>query len=196
MISRPASGCSTSSRRGRAPSGWSTAPESCADGFPAPRRPRSPAPLAPGASSPAPSPSGAEARENSLLESAEIGHKISKKAYARKEPALRNALLNAQYDLFQANRGPVLIILSGVHAGGRGETANKLTEWMDPRHIRVVAFGPRTPEEAQRPPAWRYWQALPPKGKIGIFLNAWYTEAVQARVRDRVDDDDFHSHIQ
>ena len=109
-----------------------------------------------------------------MLASAEIGHKISKQAYTRKEPALRNALLNAQFDLSQTRFGPVLIILSGVQAAGRGETANKLTEWMDPRHIRVVAFGPRTPEEAERPPAWRYWRALPPKGKIGIFLNAWY----------------------
>ncbi len=131
-----------------------------------------------------------------MLESAEIGHKISKKTYARKEPALRNALLNAQYDLFQAGRGPVLIILSGVHAGGRGETANKLTEWMDPRHIRVVAFGPRTPEEAERPPAWRYWRALPPKGKLGIFLNAWYNEAMRARARGEIDDDRLQSHVQ
>jgi AMP-polyphosphate phosphotransferase len=131
-----------------------------------------------------------------MLESAEIGHTISKQTYARKEPALRKALLNAQFDLSQQARGPVLVILSGVHAGGRGETANKLTEWMDPRHIRVVAFGPRTPEEAQRPPAWRYWQALPPRGKIGIFLNAWYNEAIQARVRRSIDDDDFHSHVQ
>lgn len=131
-----------------------------------------------------------------MLASAEIGHKISKQAYARKEPALRNALLNAQFDLSQTRCGPVLIILSGVQAAGRGETANKLTEWMDPRHIRVVAFGPRTPEEAERPPAWRYWRALPPKGKIGIFLNAWYNEAMHARARGKIDDDRLHSHVQ
>jgi len=131
-----------------------------------------------------------------MLESAEIGHKISKRTYASKEPELRNALLNAQFDLSQTRRGPVLIILSGVQAGGRGETANKLTEWMDPRHIRVVAFGPRTPEEAERPPAWRYWRALPPKGKIGIFLNAWYNEAMYARARGTIDDDRLHSHLQ
>jgi polyphosphate:AMP phosphotransferase len=131
-----------------------------------------------------------------MLESAEIGHRISKKAYARKEPLLRKALLNAQFDLSQTRCGPVLIILSGVHAGGRGETANKLTEWMDPRHIRVVAFGPRSPEEAERPPAWRYWRALPPKGKIGIFLNAWYNEAMQARARGRIDDERLSSHVQ
>jgi polyphosphate:AMP phosphotransferase len=135
-----------------------------------------------------------------MLESAEIGHKISKKTYARREPQLRKALLNAQFDLSQTKRGPVLIILSGVHAAGRGETANKLTEWMDPRHIRVVAFGPRTPEEVARPPAWRYWRALPPRGKLGIFLNGWYNEpmleAMHARARGKIDDDRLHSHVQ
>src|SRR5512132_4215648 len=109
-----------------------------------------------------------------MLESAEIGHRVSRQVYAREEPKLRETLLNAQYDLSQSGRGPVLLIISGVEGGGRGETANKLTEWMDPRHIRVIAFGPRTLEEATRPPARRYWRALPPKGKVGIFLNAWY----------------------
>ena len=111
-----------------------------------------------------------------MLESAELGHRISKKTYARAEPKLRDALLNAQYDLSQSKRGPVLLLISGVEAGGRGETANKLTEWMDPRHIHVVAFGPRTQEEAARPAAWRYWRVLPPKGRLGIFMNAWYNE--------------------
>jgi AMP-polyphosphate phosphotransferase len=131
-----------------------------------------------------------------MLESAEIGHRVSKQVYAREEPKLREALLNAQYDLSQSGRGPVLLIISGVEGGGRGETANKLTEWMDPRHIRVVAFGPRTPEEATRPPAWRYWRALPPKGKVGIFLNAWYNEAMLAHIHGEIDDDRLHSHVQ
>src|SRR5512132_2325004 len=131
-----------------------------------------------------------------MLESAEIGHRVSKQVYAREEPKLREALLNAQYDLSQAGRGPALLIISGVEAGGRSETANKLTEWMDPRHIRVVAFGPSAPEEAVRPRAWRYWRALPPKGKLGIFLTAWYDEAISAGVRGEIDDDRLHSHVQ
>ena len=86
-----------------------------------------------------------------MLESAEIGHAVSKAAFAREEPKLREALLNAQYDLAQAKRGPVLLIITGVEGGGRGETANKLTEWMDPRHIRVIAFGPRDAGGARAP---------------------------------------------
>jgi AMP-polyphosphate phosphotransferase len=117
-----------------------------------------------------------------MLESAEIGHRIAKSTYAREEPKLREALLNAQYDLYAANVGPVLMIISGVESGGRGETANKLTEWMDPRHIRVLAFGERTQEENARPPMWRYWRALPPRGRVGIFMNAWYNELLEAHV--------------
>ena len=115
-----------------------------------------------------------------MLETAEVGHAISKASYARQVPRLRQALLNAQFDLSEAKRGPVLILVSGVEGGGRSETANRLTEWMDPRHIRVIAFGPRTAEESARPPQWRYWRALPPRGKIGIFMNAWYNDVVEA----------------
>ena len=130
-----------------------------------------------------------------MLESAEIGHTITKAAYAHDEPRLREALLNAQYDLAQSARGPALLVISGVEGGGRGEIANQLTAWMDPRHIRVVAFGPRTPEEEARPPAWRYWRALPAKGKVGIFMNAWYSEMLAARVRGEIDDGELHARM-
>jgi polyphosphate:AMP phosphotransferase len=131
-----------------------------------------------------------------MLESAEIGHKVPKRVYAREEPKLRELLLNAQFDLSQSGRGPLLLIISGVEGGGRGETANKLTEWMDPRHIHVVAFGPRAPEEAARPPAWRYWRSLPPKGKIGILMNAWYNEAMLAHVQGEIDADQVNTRVQ
>ena len=52
-----------------------------------------------------------------MLESAEIGHRIAKADYAREEPKLREALLNAQWDLSQSGRGPVL--LDHLGCGGR-----------------------------------------------------------------------------
>ena len=131
-----------------------------------------------------------------MLESAEIGHRTSKHVYAREEPKLREALLNAQFDLSQSGHGPVLVILSGVEGGGRGETANKLTEWMDPRHIRVVAFGKRTHDDAARPPAWRYWNALPPRGRLGIFLNAWYNEVAVSHIHSDTDNAALHSGLE
>jgi polyphosphate:AMP phosphotransferase len=49
---------------------------------------------------------------------------------------------------------------------------------MDPRHIETNGFRPPTDEERQRPPMWRYWRVLPPKGRIGIFFGSWYTQPI------------------
>ena len=97
-------------------------------------------------------------------------------------PKLREALLDAQYDLFQDGRFPVIVLIGGVDGAGKGETVNLLNEWMDPRHIRTVAFGEPSEEERERPPMWRYWQVLPPKGKIGILFGHWYTQPILDRV--------------
>ena len=123
-----------------------------------------------------------------MLESAEVGHKVPKAVFAREVPKVRAALLTNQFEMGAHQRGPILLLVSGVEGGGRGETANTLNEWMDPRHIRTYAFGGRTPEELARPLAWRYWRALPPRGKIGIFMNAWYRELVVARALERISD--------
>jgi polyphosphate:AMP phosphotransferase len=124
-----------------------------------------------------------------MFESAELGHKIDKATYAREEPKLRQAILNAQYDLAQAKKFPVIILMGGMDGAGRGEIVNRLSEWMDPRHIQTNGMGTATDEEAQRPPMWRFWRALPPKGKVGIFLGSWYTQPFLSWVLDGTSDD-------
>jgi AMP-polyphosphate phosphotransferase len=117
-----------------------------------------------------------------MFESAELGHKLSKGEYKRIEPRLRVDLLNAQYQLSQLGKFPVIVLISGVRGAGKGETVNLLNEWMDPRHIHTHAFDNPSDEESERPPMWRYWRALPPKGKIGILFGSWYTAPIIDRV--------------
>ena len=116
-----------------------------------------------------------------MFESAELGHKIDKHTFKEEVPALREGLLDLQYDLAEAKKFPVIILIGGVDGAGKGETANLLNEWMDPRHIHTYAFGTPTDEESERPHMWRYWRALPPKGKIGIYFGSWYTEPIVKR---------------
>ena len=123
-----------------------------------------------------------------MFESAELGHKLSKEEYKRELPKLREALLNAQFDLGQSKPFPVLIIIGGVDGAGKGETVNVLNEWMDPRHIHTWAFGDPLGEEIERPYMWRFWSRLPPKGKIGIFFGSWYTAPIIKRVLGHSDD--------
>jgi polyphosphate:AMP phosphotransferase len=117
-----------------------------------------------------------------MFESAEIGHKLNKPEYRREEPKLRQALLDAQYDLLEKKKFPVVILVNGVDGAGKGETVNLFNEWMDPRHILTHAFGESNDEESVRPEMWRFWKALPPKGKIGILFGSWYTDPILKRV--------------
>jgi len=110
-----------------------------------------------------------------MFESAEIGHKISKAEWKREIPGLREGLLDAQLDLLQSRKFPVIILVAGVDCAGKGETVNILNEWMDPRHIETHALRGLTDEELERPSMYRYWRVLPPQGKIGIFIGSWYS---------------------
>jgi AMP-polyphosphate phosphotransferase len=126
-----------------------------------------------------------------MFESAELGHSISDRQYDRDEPKLREALLKTQYELLENKSFPVILIIGGVDGAGKGETVNILNEWMDPRHIVTHAFGEMSDEERERPRMWRYWRALPPKGRIGILFGAWHTDPIVGRVTGAVDNAQF-----
>lgn len=118
-----------------------------------------------------------------MFESAELGHKLDDDTYRKQARKLRPELLATQYELLADGTFPVIVLVNGVDGAGKGETVNLLNEWLDPRHVRSRAFGPRTPEEATRPQMWRFWRELPPKGKIGVLFGNWYTDPINGRVQ-------------
>jgi polyphosphate:AMP phosphotransferase len=117
-----------------------------------------------------------------MFESAELGHTVDERRYEREVAKLRADLLDAQYRLLQDKSFPVIVLVNGVDGAGKGETVNILNEWLDPRHVRTRAFGPPTDSERQRPPMYRFWLALPPKGTIGVLFGSWYTDPILGRV--------------
>jgi len=121
-----------------------------------------------------------------MFETAELGRTVSKEDYTARETALRTELLALQERLRDEGRFAVHILINGVDGAGKGETVNLLHEWMDPRYLRAVAFGPPTDEEAARPPYWRYWRSLAPRGRTGIYFGNWYTSPIVDRVDGRM----------
>jgi polyphosphate:AMP phosphotransferase len=130
-----------------------------------------------------------------MFESAEIGHKIARSVYKAKVPQLREELLDAQIDLFTSRKFPVIILIAGVDCAGKGETVNLLNEWMDPRHIETHAVRALTDEEQERPPLWRYWRDLPPRGKIGIFIGTWYSAPLVENVYGKIKNAELDQHL-
>ncbi|MDR2506816.1 MAG: polyphosphate:AMP phosphotransferase [Candidatus Accumulibacter sp.] len=130
-----------------------------------------------------------------MFESAELGHKIDKKAFNEEVPRLRAALLETQLELLQKAAFPVIILISGLDGAGKGETINILHEWMDPRFIMTCAFAAPSGDEREYPFMWRFWHALPPRGRVGIFSGSWYSEPIARQVADDQPDEALSQHM-
>ena len=128
-----------------------------------------------------------------MFEAAEVGRKLAKSDYKAQVPHLRSELLAAQEEFRQAESFPVIVLFAGVDTAGKGETVNLLNEWMDPRWILTRGYTEASSEERERPRLWRYWRDLPPRGRIAIFLSAWYSSPILDRVAGRTSTAEFDS---
>ncbi len=121
-----------------------------------------------------------------MLETAELGQAVDKATYDTQETPLRTALLQVQARL-RDYKLPVVVIFAGIQKAGTGETVNLLNEWMDPRWIKTVAFDDPTQDARERPPFWKFWLALPPRGQLGMLDSAWYERPLRDRIAGRAD---------
>ncbi len=116
-----------------------------------------------------------------MLETAELGHTLAPARYDAQLPALRARLLEAHFAL-RSRKFPVIVIVSGADGAGKGELVHRLNEWLDPRGVATHAFWKPSDEERERPEYWRFWRALPGRGRIGIFFGSWYSTPIIRRV--------------
>ena len=121
-----------------------------------------------------------------MFEAAELGRTVSSADYKARVPALRENLLDVQSQLRAIRRSPVIVLFGGVDGAGKSESVNLLNEWLDTRWLQTRAYGEPSDEEAERPEYWRFWRDLPPRGRIGFFLSAWYSRPLVDRVHRRL----------
>ena len=123
-----------------------------------------------------------------MFETAELGRKVAKPEFKRRAPLLREELLQLQERLRRGQDFQVILLFAGVDGGGKGETVGLLNEWMDPRWLMTRAYDEPSDAERERPEFWRYWRDLPPAGRIGMFLSAWYHAPLLERVYGRINE--------
>jgi AMP-polyphosphate phosphotransferase len=117
-----------------------------------------------------------------MFESTKVGRSVSKDDFKEQQELLRTELLSAQRDLKDSNV-PVIVLISGVEAAGKGEVVNRLNEWLDTRGVQTFAFWDETDEERARPRYWRFWRSMPPRGEISILFGGWYQTPIEHRFK-------------
>jgi polyphosphate:AMP phosphotransferase len=112
-----------------------------------------------------------------MFNTLELGRSVKHKAFQAAETDLRHQLLKVQFELAK-RRFPVIVLVSGVEGAGKGTVVHRFNKWMDPRLIHTHAFWDTNDVERSLPHYWRFWHAMPEKGRMGIFFGSWYTKPI------------------
>ena len=98
---------------------------------------------------------------------------MDKKEYKQKMQALEFRL-SALERTIKEKGVPVIIVLEGWSAAGKGTLLGKLAYTLDPRNFKVHTMARVNEESYLRPMLWSYWTKTPEKGQIAIFDRSWH----------------------
>lgn len=88
---------------------------------------------------------------------------------------------------------PVMIILEGLGASGKGTQINRLIQALDPRGFDVYANDKSTQEERMHPFLWRFWTKVPAQGRIAVFDRSWYRQVTAERFDEKLSEEETES---
>ena len=118
---------------------------------------------------------------------------ISKKTYKERSEELREALLDAQFELQKQQGGPILVLISGNDFAGKAELIYTFYAWLDNRRLNTRAFHLPEGIEKRMPRMWRYWRTLPPAGELGFYLGSWYHQPLMRFSRGEINEARFQA---
>lgn len=121
-----------------------------------------------------------------MLDTLDLDQTLDKNTYRTQIEALMRQLRSLQKTCWDKKQ-PMVVVLEGWAAAGKGGLVKKMVGYMDPRGFTVHPIWPPSPEEQKYPFLWRFWQQLPARGSIGIFYHSWYIHVLEDRLFQRVE---------
>lgn len=117
-----------------------------------------------------------------------------KKAILKETKALKNRLMGQQQQLRDAKL-PVIVLIEGWAAAGKGSLIKELISEIDPRFYSVVS--PMIePEASQRYPfLYPYVKAIPQNGKITFLDSGWMDCAVQKFLKHEITKEEYRRRV-
>ncbi|SHI79089.1 polyphosphate kinase 2, PA0141 family [Tessaracoccus bendigoensis DSM 12906] len=99
------------------------------------------------------------------------------KALYEAELLVLQAELVAMQEWVKETGARVVVVFEGRDAAGKGGAIKRITEYLNPRVVRVVALPAPTERERTQWYFQRYVQHLPAAGEIRLFDRSWYNRA-------------------
>lgn len=108
--------------------------------------------------------------------------------------ALRQYMIGLQ-ERIKEKKLPVIVLVEGWAAAGKGTLINELISEIDPRFYRVVSSVFMPDSEARYPFLYPYAAAIPENGKILFMDGGWMEDAVRKYLRREITEKQYKNRI-
>lgn len=119
----------------------------------------------------------------------------SEKSVVKAEISALKSRLTVQQQQIKQAKLPVVVLIEGWGAAGKGSLISDIILNIDPRSFTVFSINPPTDEEARRPFLWRYFQKIPEAGQFVFFDSGWYGETIQDMMNDGLDGKEYRRRL-
>ncbi|MEL6736672.1 MAG: PPK2 family polyphosphate kinase, partial [Pseudomonadota bacterium] len=113
---------------------------------------------------------------------ANLSDKAAKKRAKKFLKDQRRELSDLQERLYASDTYSVLLVFQGRDAAGKDSTIKHVMSGVNPQGCEVTSFKAPSKTELDHNYLWRCWQAVPSRGRIGIFNRSHYEEVLVVRV--------------
>ncbi len=127
-----------------------------------------------------------------MLEKLDLTKKITKEEYKIIMEDLQLKLSSLERKVREL-KIPVIIVVEGWGASGKGTLINKLILPLDPRGFNVYTTNYLSEEEKLKPFLWKYWVRTPERGRIAIFDKSWYRRTLVERMDNDIKGEELNS---
>lgn len=107
---------------------------------------------------------------------------------------LREILSTKQTSL-RENKRPVMVIVEGWSASGKGSLIGKIIKNIDPRFFKVSTMSVKTEEENRKPFLYRHFIRIPEAGKYTFFDGSWMDEVTSDYLHDELSTSDYKNRL-
>lgn len=105
------------------------------------------------------------------------------------------AALAARQMMIRDKKLPVLVIMDGWGAAGKGSVLGKVIKNLDPRFFKCETLTAPTEEEKRKPFLYRYFVRIPKEGAIAFFDGSWMGEVTSMYLHDKISEKKYKSHL-
>ena len=117
----------------------------------------------------------------SILDTVDLNKNLTETEYNKQLEYYQKEFSNLQKKL-KKKKKPVIILLEGWDAAGKGGSIRRIVKKLDPRYYKIISVSAPNEREKKHHYLWRFWTHLPKYGQITIFDRTWYGRLLVERI--------------